>query len=1194
MHMKKLEIRGFKSFADKLNLVFDDGITAIVGPNGSGKSNVADAIRWVLGEQSVKTLRGAKMEDVIFAGTQTRKPVSFAGVSITFDNSSNLFPIDYEEVKITRRVYRSGESEYYINNKKCRLKDIHEMLMDTGIGKDGYSIIGQGQVEQIISTKPDDRRNMFEEAVGIVKYKTRKHQAEKKLDEEKQNLLRVNDIILEIEGQLGPLERQAEKTQKYISLTEDLKRYEMNQFIMEHETIKEKMSDMDREINLLMEQIEASKAEQAKAKDQNAASLRELEATEQSIEVARSAITDYKTEMEKLEGCLKLSEERISNIQKDDARLDQLVVDSEAKKAEKNKLNEEKNQELTAVETELNNYSTRLSELTERLQQIDEKIKDAQVLLDAKKSSSDQILQVAMDKKTVLQREEILIEQLEETVKSQLEEASAFEGQLEEHRRVGEELNNKKSIYQKTLQEYEKEMAQYQQNSDEKKEELDQLNDKYQKAFNQLNMSRSRLKFLEDLNNDYEGFNKSVKNVLKLRDQHPSKWNKIHGVVSELIEVPKNLELAIEIALGNSIQNVVSEDEIVAKAAIEHLKSNKLGRATFLPLNMLKDRRVDRQQVERLKDQDIIGFADQLIGFDSKYSRVFSRLLGNVLIVKNFNCGSKLAKQFGQFLRIVTLEGEQFNIGGSITGGSYYKKNSSILSRNREITELKDKIGREQKKILQLQEALSDLKKAIEYNNQQYELFTSSVMTCRSQLGDATRKLEQVDYLKNYVLGKLKTVSADIDQKLKSKEEKENNVIFLRQDIKEMDASNQSVLDEMKAIEDSVKAQLEGKADLNDKLTEVRIAFNEQKQLKENILSNIRWINRDIKELDQVILQSQQQKEENAKSITVIEEEIAKNHGAIETSKIALSDTNRKMLELEDAKQEVIKKREAFTSQVEASLEKSKLLNKELGRFESQKARYEVQLDSLRDRIWDEYQLTYQTCLKYKEDLGSEKDIKDRIYKLRSSIKALGNINMNAIEEYAATSERYEFLNSQRQDILLAEEKLQELIDELTKAMEAQFAERFKIIANEFNIVFQKLFGGGKGILRLSNTSNLLEAGIEIIAQPPGKKLQSMTLLSGGEKALTAIALLFAIQKMNPSPFCVLDEIEAALDDSNIVRFSNYLQQLAEKTQYLVITHRKGTMEAANALYGITMQEKGVSKSVSVKFDESDEGIKYA
>lgn len=1192
--MKKLEIQGFKSFADRLVLEFDEGITGIVGPNGSGKSNVADAIRWVLGEQSVKTLRGAKMEDVIFAGTDSRKPVSYAQVAITFDNRENLFPIDYSEVCITRRVYRSGESEYYINKSRCRLKDIHEMLMDTGIGKDGYSIIGQGQIERIISTKPDDRRNIFEEAAGIVKYKSRKESAEKKLEEEKQNLIRINDIISEIEKQLEPLENQAKKTKQYIELSNRLKNYEMNQFINEHESIKGKLFDMEKDITLILQQIESSKSEQSKAKEENSEYFTKLNNIEQAIEETRNRITNLKTEREKLDGQLQLSNEKINHLRLENKRLEDAITDSESKMDEKKDLREEREDKLRVIEKSLQMYREQLKDSENNIALAENEMSSILEKLDENKREVSTLYDHVTEKKTLLQRNEILVEQLEDGLTQKQNEVDKFKSNLLEHERVKTELSNKASLFHKTLEEYSIKLENYQQVSDEKKEMLSKLNDDYQKEINNLNMRRSRLKFLEDLDNDYEGFNKSVRNILRLRDDSPSKWNRIHGVVADLIEVPKKLELAIEVALGANIQNMVVEDEACAKDAIEYLKNNKLGRATFLPLNRIQERKVSYNKTTISSCPGFVGFANELIQYNKRYSQVMSRLLGNIIIAEDFHSATLISNQYGQYFRIVTLEGEQFNIGGSITGGSYYKKNSSILSRKREVVELKEKISKYQKNILQKQDKLDRLKEEITYNEGQYNTFMTNYNTCQQQLNEVKQKLEQVDYLRNYVMDKINQVSEEIKISEEQIHDKQQIIISCKEEIHEINEKKNFFDKNYQDMEESIQNKRAHKESLNAQLTDIKIKYNELKQNKENINQNLNWVNRDIEELKQTIETSLDQIKANEESIQKIILLIEEDKENIEMKNQYLLECDEKLEELDKGKLAVLTKRKDIEEKIEASLEKVNVLSNELNRYENQKTRLEVQLDNLRDRIWEEYQLTYSTCLKYKQDLGTEKEIKDTINELRSTIKSLGSINMNAIEEHEAICDRYEFLTSQKEDIINAEEKLLQLINELTKAMEEQFEERFKIIAHEFNLVFQQLFGGGKGILKLSNHDDPLNSGIEIIASPPGKKLQSMTLMSGGEKALTAIALLFAIQKRNPSPFCVLDEIEAALDDSNIKRFADYLIQLTNQTQFLIITHRKGTMEVANALYGITMQEKGISKSVSVKFDESVDEVQYA
>lgn len=1185
--MKKIEIQGFKSFADKLSLEFDDGITAIVGPNGSGKSNVADAIRWVLGEQSVKTLRGSKMEDIIFAGTERRKALSFAEVSITFDNRTQLFAVDYSEVCITRRVYRSGESEYYINKSKCRLKDIHEMLMDTGIGKDGYSIIGQGQVEKLLSTKPDDRRHIFEEAAGIVKYKSRKVESEKKLESEHQNLLRVNDIITEIEGHLQPLEEQAEKTKKFLGFKEDLKLYEMNQFIYEHEELKEKMLSIDEEMNLLVDQIESSKEEQRQAKEKNRDFLDTLQDIENKWEEARQRVTHLMTELEKLDGQVKLNEERKNFLHQDIARLEQVIFESKDKKEEKVTQLTSKENDLKQVAEEMAVFEEKLVELKNATAEVENKLKHTQEQLSTHKNQGLSLTERITDKRSEHQREEIFLEQLKHQKDKLHEEKQNLHEKLSEHDQIHTELSNKNLIFRKTMDEYADKMKTYQQESKDKKQMLHQLSENYQKYINDLNTKKSRLRFLEDMHDDYEGFNKAVKNIMQLKEKTPASWRKINGVVADLINVPKNYETAIEIALGAAIQNIVTEDEQAAKEAIEYIKRNKLGRATFLPLNRVEKRRKPDGNMQRFSGY--LGVASDLVKFDPKYENAISRLLGNVIIAKTFNDGAALAKEYGRFMRVVTLEGEQFNIGGSITGGSIYKRNSSILSRKREMDELKETIKKAEKKLRQKQVEIGELKESLQSSVEQFNDIEENYKTCEGQLMEITQKLQQVTYLKNYVTEKIQTIEDDA-QGLDSKRDDKLSIIeVLKQEIETLQGEQSTFDDKYVAMEEGISKLREEKENLTTAHTELMLKYNTVQQTKERFDENILWLQRDIEELREQISKSVKQIEANNKEIENLDSKKDEIYQSTKDEQDNLAKTKEYLVELEQEKDALGEKQKSFTQRIESCLEKIEALQRELSRFENQRTRMEVQLDNLRDKMWEDYKLTYSTCLSHKQDLGNSQEMKSHIQKLKTAIAGLGSINMNALEEYEATKDRYEFLSTQRDDIITAEEKLRLLIDELTKAMEEQFIERFEMIAHEFNIVFRKLFGGGKGILKLSDDEDILTTGIDIIAQPPGKKLQSMMLLSGGERALTAIALLFAIQRMNPSPFCVLDEIEAALDDYNIQRFAEFLQELSVNTQFLIITHRKGTMESANALYGITMEEKGVSKPVSVKFDDPSE-----
>jgi len=1190
MFLKRLELKGFKSFPEKTILEFDKGITAIVGPNGSGKSNISDAVRWVLGEQSVKNLRGSnKMEDVIFAGTQNRAKLGFAEVSMVMDNTNRNFDIEYNEVIITRRLYRSGESEFAINNSSCRLKDIHELFMDTGIGREGYSIIGQGRIDDILSTKSEDRRTIFEEAAGIIKFKTRRTETERKLEKEKQNLIRIDDIINELEMQIEPLKEQSQKTKKYFTLLERLKIIQINVFLIDIEKIELELSknkDNIISINKEISMIEAQNPIFEKRKEQL---KEEIENNSEEIEKINSELTELRSESEQTENDIKLVlqqiiylKKNIENFKKDINDFEKNIISEkkeiQLKLTKKNAALIElksKNENLKNVQKEFENVITNLDEKEEIINNYNnEIIKKMQIHSEIKiniESINTFISQSETRKEQLKQEIDFSKSQKNDTEVKLLSLKKAFSNSNEKENKLNEEL----AALQKDKSDIEKQISEEYKNKDNINKSLNDFSSKFS--------------VLSELEKEYEGYYESVKSILKQKENKNPIFTGICGAVGELINVEKNYETAIETTLGGSIQNIVTKTENDAGKAIEYLKSTKKGRATFLPINSIKGKELPENiRIQILKEKGVINFAEKLITYSPEYKNIFISLLGRVIVMDNFNNAVVLARKYNYSYKIVTLNGELLNPGGSITGGSINKRSSGIFSRNREIKELERKISEYNLKLqktnndIQLSEKKLDKLSVIEENIKTTE---NNIVLKKNDLKN------QIIQTENYIQDFSKRI------KISTEEQKNIDVNILEQKGKlfnlEKDIEkNEQEISNMQNYLTKYQSELQSNRNIREenskKITELKLEINEVEFNISTLSSDIKRINIEIEKLNTSI-------SKNKESILTSEKEINSKNKEIETSKEKKfsiekeSDNKQKYLKLLNAKKlKLVSENEKLEKESLEHIEYTSKIKNEKTRLELLKEQLEDKKTRMCDNIWERYEITVASAQKYKKfDIETSK-LRTEENTLKNEIREMGTVNTNAIEEYQKIKERYDFLINQRHDILYAEENLKNIISELSHLMEEQFKEQFKIINKNFGNVFSEIFGGGVGYVKLSDEEDVLNSGIEIIAQPPGKTIQNMSLLSGGERALTAIALLFAILKMKPSPFCVLDEIEAALDDANVKRYADYLKQFSNDTQFIVITHRKGSMEAADTLYGITMQEQGVSKLVSVKFTEND------
>ena len=1182
MYLKNIEVYGFKSFAQKINFEFHNGITGIVGPNGSGKSNVGDAVRWVLGEQSAKQLRGGNMQDVIFSGTENRKPLSFASVSITLDNSDHKLPVDYNEVTVARRLYRSGESEYLINGSGCRLKDIQEMFYDTGIGKEGYSIIGQGQIDKILSGKPEERRELFDEAAGIVKFKRRKITTLKKLDEERQNLVRVTDILSELTKQLGPLERQSETARIYLAKRDELKELDINLFLLDHQRTGELLNELETKLSQAQQELDEAQSayEQTKA---------EYERLEQELEELNTKLDALKEEQQEnallkqqYEGQVKVLEEQISSGRQNSehfrSRLTVLKDDLQKRSEEKEKLTEER----AALYNRLKETRDNLKKETESLENIVSNVDECTQAVEDGKNEIIEILNSRATTKGKAQRFDAMMEQLDirkAEVSQRILRLKSEEAILESDR---EKAQKQYDAVTNVIQSTNAECVRLD-------EEIHQIQEKLKKQNSQMEIGQtayhreaSRLESLRNITERYDGYGNSIRRVMEQKSREPG----IRGVVADIIHVQKDYEVAIETALGGSIQNIVTDNEQTAKRMISFLKKNRYGRATFLPLSNISGRG-GLAQKDVLREPGVVGTANTLVEADAEYSELVMYLLGRVLVVDNIDHAIAIGKKYRHSLRMVTIEGESLSPGGSMTGGAF-KNNSNLLGRRREIEEL-------ERSVEILKKELEETQRAIGENRSRRNVL-------RDTIADFQQQLQQKYVEQNTAKMNLAQIQEKEDEIQSSYRRIEREQEELRQQAGEIRQDHSSIARE---LEDSQKDEKELEVFIETKQKELE-EWKAEETEKNHALEKIRleessleqrnhFLQENISRLENEIEAYHRESEEITENLSRSAEEIHKKEDGIEELKKAVTECTGKeevldarRIEWQEEKEKRSTSHKSFFEKRDHLSEKTSLLDKECFRLRSQAEKIEEQREAQISYMWEEYEITPNNALQYrKEELTDRQTIKKDVLRIKDEIRKLGSVNVNAIEDYKNLLERHTFLSAQYEDIVKAEETLEGIIQELDEGMRKQFTEKFRDIQREFDKAFKELFGGGKGTLELAEDEDILEAGIRIISQPPGKKLQNMMQLSGGEKALTAIALLFAIQNLKPSPFCLLDEIEAALDDSNVGRFASYLQKLTKNTQFIIITHRRGTMNAADRLYGITMQEKGVSTLVSVDLVEN-------
>ncbi len=1183
MYLKRLELQGFKSFADKTVLEFMPGITSVIGPNGSGKSNISDAIRWVLGEQSMKSLRGSKSEDIIFAGTQNRKSLGFAEASLIFDNTDGKLPIEYNEVTVTRKIYRTGESGYFINKTPCRLKDVLELFMDTGIGKDGYSIIGQGKIDEILSNKSEDRRHIFEEAAGIVKYRVRKLESEKKLENTKLNLLRINDILSEIESTIEPLKIQSEKAKKFLDLREELKEIEIGLFLYNIDLYKEKIAQIKIDEDVLKSHNGEAEEKLNSLNELKEKLKEEINSITNEIETIQNVEFENGKKIEQINSSFNVTNERISNNKENYSRYENEIEENSNRIKE---LEEEKKLKLEKKINLFNNkekFQKELKEKEKELEQITKKLSTKELEIEDKKSKVEK----NVDKKYEINSEINTIEinyenyekrqaNLKSEIQTTIHELDSTRITREDITKTFNEIETKRNTITKTLDEI-----------NQKRKSINEQINKYNSNINtyetEERIKSSRLKFLQETEKEKEGYIRSVKALLLDCEKNPVLAKGMNGVLSSLIKVDKQYETAIEMSLGSAIQNIVTDSEEDAKKLVEHLRKNNLGRATFLPITSVKGKKLDKINTKNI--QGIIGIASDLIKTNKKYEEIIISLLGRTIIVDDMENAIKLAKQNNYSFRIVTLKGDIINPSGGITGGSVATKTVNILGRAREIEDL--------------EKELNKINKKIEEEKKQKEEYEASIEDVLEEVETLEKELKEIDIVYAADKQKLIAVEENIDKlqkRLEKYRNEQNELETLKENISKEKIEKQKQIDELVEETNKLNTEIEQYAllnkdnqkyidDLNFDITNLKISVSSFDESETSINEIVERIDVDIDNNNKAIKNKQLQMENIKKDNIELENKLVEYKKQIEDIQKESASSSGKVEELKKTRIEKNEKQTKVEEEVISQFKVIEDLKAQIVKIDVKKTKLEQDIEDIINKMWEEYEITPNNVTEYKKPTNASETSK-MVNNLRNQIKELGSINIDSIEEYKQTKQRYDFMCEQRLDLENSIAKLKKVISDMTTTMKEQFKKQFYIINQNFGEVFKELFGGGKAELILTDEENILECGIEIQVQPPGKKLQNMTLLSGGEKAFTAIALLFAILKINPAPFCVLDEIEAALDDVNVYRFAEYLKKFSDQTQFLVITHRKGTMEAADTVYGITMQENGISKLLSMKLSK--------
>jgi len=1188
MRLKKLELYGFKSFAQRTEIVFQEGITAIVGPNGSGKSNIGDAVRWVLGEQSARTLRGASMQDVIFNGTQKRKPLTYCEVSLVFDNEDHSLPLEYAEVMVTRRLYRSGESEYFLNRASCRLKDVIDLFRDTGIGKEGYSIIGQGRIDEILSRKGEDRRQVFEEAAGIVKFKARKEEADKKLSRTLENMTRVDDILDELNRQLSPLEDQAKNARVYLEKAAELKELDLNLFLVRSDKMEARLREYDQDLQMIrnvLDQTEITLHEKTEQRDARQAEITELE---EKISEAHNALLAGMEAMHSAQSALQAVEERKRNRQENRERMQEDL-----------RAGEERMEELNRLAAESGDGSETRSETLRQQQEALEEARKAEEEARRDETEKEEALEThktammdAINRRAAALNDQTRLKTMLSTMETRLQEITVS---CEEMRKTGTALEEAVRDARERLKTETAEQERLAEGVHTAKTQLEEADasvirarQEYDGKLAEMRDMESRRKLLDEMSRELEGYQHSVRSVVRYARE--AGMEKVHGPLNMLLSVPKKYETALDMVLGNAQQNVVTEDEETAKTLIEYLRANHLGRATFLPITSVRSRTLTPKEREVLSMPGCLGVASDLVECDGKYRGVVENLLGRTVVAENLSQGIAIMRRGGHEFRLVTLQGDVMHSGGSMTGGSVSSRSVNLFSRERELKELTEALGKGQDELERLLKQMRDGQAEKDSLKTRSAEALEALHQQEIAVARETERVQNAENDRQMHSMRLSETEAAREQLMESMMQIREQLSMANDHTEKTEETREEMERQTLTLQQAAAEARKTAEERAEETLRLTLAVNDLQHELENL-------QRDKARLEQE--KERTLREQERRRMTLREMETEDEADAAEGVKLQAS---------LDAKTENLRGRERITKELEEDRAGKQQALKELlsdmeglhqsysrdsdkaHRQELARARTDGDLKALRDRIWNTYEVTYAGAEEYRRTEGFNVTEADRqAAQLSAEIRALGPVNVHAVEEYAQTKARYDEMYVQREDLEKAEKDLRDLIARLLEQMRETFVERFTLLQGYFSETFERLFGGGHAELQLMDPSNPLECGIEINAQPPGKKLQLLSLLSGGEKTLTAIAILFATLKLKPTPFCILDEIEAALDDANIGYFADYLAEYSKSTQFVVVTHRKGTMERANGLYGVAMEEQGVSRMVSVSLQDYQE-----
>lgn len=1189
MNFEKIDIYGFKSFADRVEIKFEPGITAIVGPNGCGKSNVADSIRFVMGESSAKSMRGSSMQDVIFNGTEKRKAQSYCEVSLYFDNSKKIFNLDYDEVILTRKLYKSGESEYLINKNTCRRRDIVDAFRDIGLGKESYCVIGQGKIDSILSAKPEDRRNVFEESAGISKFKEEKNQSENKLERVNENLVRINDIIAELEKQLGPLKTQAENAKIFLDLSNRLKELEINIYVYGYENSNKQKEKIYENIKAIDEELALKQKDFEKALQEYEQNQAKIDEFDETINTLRDELLNLTVALEKQNGEVKLFNEKISILKEQNEKLTGQIEQGKFETQKNSELIEKLQKDKELAENHIKEVEFESKSLESNYNLTIEKLRLGEADAESFDSELYSTLEMSGDIKSNLLKYKTELSSLKER---QVE----LQGEGDNLKQEDKALDDKISQAESEIERIEKSIEN---KTNEKKQILNSINE-FNEQFNEINekidakkveyhTKLSKFNVLSEMKEYNEGFAVSVKRLLEQAHDGTSIGGKVIGVVASLMKVPAKYEVAIEMALGASVQNIVTKNEEDAKDLIAYLKYNKFGRVTFLPITGVKERYMPQSILSKLSMKGVCGVASELIDFDEKYRKVFSSLLGSTLIVDNIDNAVEFSRATGYQVKIVTLDGDIISPQGSMTGGSRKDNSTNLLGRDREIETLKVQLENLKKDMESLEKQAESIRTE---SGKQSDLLSVKIDEIHNLEMDKAKQEEFIDSCdeqKDEIEESLASHEISFSALLDKIDFVENEIERISKEQQAVDSKKSQASESKKQASDNFGKLRNQRDELFEKIGEVKIKLETAKNDLKNIESELERLTISNAQTEYRTKENLLEVQKNNQDIENFNEQITNiiSNSTFSSSSKKVELVREKIAEVTDEKkkcQDLMNKADGNKMLLAGEIQRA---NDRRAKEENAIVKIDTDLENMQNRVWEEYQMTYGDAKQmaipdFDLKAGTEEcaDIKKRIQKL-------GNVNLAAIEDIKTISERYDDLVVQRDDLTKAQTDLRTIIKDLTTKMEEKFKDQFDQIRKNFQVIFRELFGGGRADILLEDENNVLECGIDIIAEPPGKKLQNITLLSGGEKALTAVAILFSILKLRPMPFCVLDEIEAALDDANVERYAKYLHRYSGETQFIVITHRKPTMELADALYGVTMEEKGVSKVVSVKLSDA-------